>query len=159
MESLIKALNQIGGYAVSSFVAVGATLKDALEKADKAGYERGYADGIREAREELAAVKKQLFAIAGALASEPPPKPLNEIPPAPPLARAPRGSVAPAVLDVLRSSERGVSPREVADKANIPENSARGSLNKLSQEGKVEKRGQLWFLAPPPIEAARREIF
>jgi hypothetical protein len=156
MDQLLKRLGRIGGFAVTSLAAAGMAMAEALEKADKAGYERGYAAGAQEAREELATVKKQLYAIASGLIPEAEIKPsilgaAASITPKPTIdissGRAPRGSVAPAVIDALRSSNRGMSPREVADKAKIPENSARGSLNKLIREGTVEKRGSLWFLA------------
>jgi len=163
MEQILKRLGQFSGFAATSGIAILTALGDALAKADKAGYERGYADGARESREELAAVKKQLYAIAGALIPEGERKPISTIlgtagntspPPADEnsAVRAPRGSVAPAVLDALRSTQRGMTPREVANVAQIPENSARGSLNKLSRDGVVEKRGSLWFLVSPRKE-------
>ena len=134
-------------------VAIATALQKAVEEADRAGYARGVVEGEQAAREELAAIKKKLAAIVGETADIKSPQQAMvssmkvqdtvEVT----LIRVPRGSVAPAVLDALRTSQRGMSPREVANVADIPENSARGSLNKLRHDGAVKKTGQLWFLA------------
>jgi hypothetical protein len=161
VESILQALGRFGDFAGTSLATMVAAFKEALEKAEKAGYERGFADGKKAAIIDLAALKSQVTEaidrMVGAGITEPLDGAANfrgEIVArirAAALAetaatRAKRGSVAPSVLEALNTSQRGLSPREVADKAKIPENSARGSLNKMRQDGTVEKRGSLWFL-------------
>ena len=114
----------------------------------KKEYERGVADGKRQAVEELRARVERALQLSDGVkvadvitaqvvrtATEP--------------SRAQRGSVGPKVLDALRGSVQGKKPSEIAGQTGVPENSVRGMLNKLRKEAKVVKRGEVWFLAKP----------
>lgn len=61
--------------------------------------------------------------------------------------RAPRGSVKPTVIDALREyGAPGLKPAEIASRTGLNENSVRGALNKLKDEGITDKLGDLWVL-------------
>ena len=148
MRSVIEGVGKAGGFALDALVAISVSFKQALEKAEEKGYERGFAEGRRAA---IAEMKNKLFGAedesigpsttisANAFSDEQEAYAADS-------ARAPRGSVAPAVLEALGTTDRGLTPREVAEFANIPENSARGSLNKLRHQKLVAKNGPLWVL-------------
>lgn len=136
------ALKDVGPFLVQLAAGLGQQFNDALEKA----YQKGVEDGRRIAAEELSAKVASVLQIAtpqktflGSIG--------DEERPAEGASRAPKGTVEPAVLDALQGAVRGKKPAEIAAEKGIPENSARGMLNKLRQAGKVEKRGELWFLA------------
>jgi hypothetical protein len=61
--------------------------------------------------------------------------------------RAKRGSVRPAVIEALRRVPTGLKPAEIAENTGMNENSVRGTLNILVDEGVTVKRGDRWFLA------------
>lgn len=59
--------------------------------------------------------------------------------------RAPRGSIRPAILRLL-GSVAGVTQIEIVEETRINENSVRGMLNSLRNEGLVERQGDVWSL-------------
>jgi len=64
-----------------------------------------------------------------------------------PAKRAPRGSVRPAVIEALKQAgTEGLRSLDVAERTGINENSVRGALNILAEEGLTLKRGDRWFL-------------
>jgi hypothetical protein len=66
--------------------------------------------------------------------------------------RAARGSVEPRVYAALDGSVKGKKAAEIAGETGIPENSVRGTLNKLRKDGTVSKTGEVWHLANrPPV--------
>jgi hypothetical protein len=123
----------------------------AIQQAFDAGRAAGKNDAAAEFRGRLASMLND--PVAAPLA--PPPLPPPPLPPpfsagpvlTPELKRAPRGSVRPAVMQAL-AAEVGLTTGEVAVIAGINENSARGTLNLLSSEGKVIRNGGKWYLAP-----------
>jgi hypothetical protein len=59
--------------------------------------------------------------------------------------RAPRGSVRPAVIGALIGyGEPGLRVNEIAIRTGVNENSVRGMLNTLREEGLAVKDGDLW---------------
>ena len=63
----------------------------------------------------------------------------------PQLPRAPRGSVRPAVMKMLART-LGASQSEIVKETGVNENSVRGILNTLRNEGLVVKKGEVWAL-------------
>lgn len=132
--------------AVAALAEIEAPLRDAFAIALLKAYNQGLEDGRRVAAEELSARVASVLHLApsrptflGSIESPQDQAQAGN--------RAPKGTVAPAVLDALEHAVRGKRPAEIAAEKGIPENSARGMLNRLRQIGRVEKRGDLWFLA------------
>jgi hypothetical protein len=129
------------------------TIQDAVQRA----YARGLSDGRRLAsehlKERLAMVLTESLAPTSDTTS--PRSPLVESPGQNQLARAPRGSVEPAILDALRNAPTGKKPSEIAVEKNIPENSVRGKLNLLRSQQRVHKVREHWYITgsiPPKAE-------
>jgi hypothetical protein len=114
-------------------------ISDAILRA----YERGLSDGRRFASEQF----KQLIAKVAADSPAPPSETASpNAQPLEPTARAPRGSVEPAIIDALRDAPQGKTPSEIAAEKGMPENSVRGKLNKLRSEQRVHKVRGHWYI-------------
>lgn len=110
-------------------------------------YEAGRVEGRKQATVEL----RQLVAgVLGPATAETEAPSRSPSPPAPEGDRAPRGSVRPMVLAALAKLPQGGRPADIAKVAGVNENSARGMLNKLAEEGKTYKVGERWLLRSPP---------
>jgi hypothetical protein len=121
-----------------------------FDLAKKREYLRGYSDGEAATRKELDALRQQLRAILGEA-----PRRVEEYraerddPALGPPARAPRGSVEPKVFGAIKDSVKGKKSSEIAGETGVPENSVRGTLNKLRKEGRVFRQGEVWRPSGP----------
>jgi hypothetical protein len=110
-------------------------------------YERGVADGKRQAADELRARVVSVLGVeaVSSIGVQPAPAKL-EVTTNPPAVvhRAPRGSVEPAVMGAIAESIKGKKAAEIAAETGVPENSVRGMLNKLRKENRVFKVGEVW---------------
>jgi hypothetical protein len=68
--------------------------------------------------------------------------------------RADRGSVRPTLLKYVTRNP-GNDTKSIAVATGIKDNSTRGGLNILRQEGQIVKRGDTWFPASPKTESAK----
>ncbi len=140
-------VDSIIGAIISSVNEASKQFGDALRRE----YERGFADGQRQAAEELRA------RIVSAIGNDVVPSTSARLtsaekettmPKAPPIAhRAPRGSVEPAVMGAIAGSVKGKKIAEVAVETGVAENSVRGMLNKLRKDNRVIKDGERWYPA------------
>jgi hypothetical protein len=134
--------DSIIGAIISSANEAAKQFSDAM----RGEYERGVADGKRQAADELRA------RVVGVLDLDPILSPTEILAPAKlPLAssspqshRARRGSVEPAVMGSIANSIKGKKAGEIAAETGVPENSVRGMLNKLRKENRVFKSGEVW---------------
>ena len=141
--------DSILGAIVKSTHLAAQVFADAMKKE----YERGVADGRREAAAELR-TKLSNVLDAPVSAKEGENATQNRVVSAVGRAtgravvvgvgRAARGSVAPKVMGALADSIKGKKPAEIAAETGVPENSVRGMLNKLRKENRVFKAGDVW---------------
>ena len=139
--------NSIIGAIINSANEAAKQFSDAMRKE----YERGLADGKRQAADELRAK------VVGVLDLDP----ILSATESPALAkptllsasaqshRARRGSVEPVVMGAIANSIKGKKPAEIAIETGVPENSVRGKLNKLRKDGRVFKSGEVWRTTGP----------
>jgi hypothetical protein len=63
------------------------------------------------------------------------------------IGRATPGTVKPALASIIATSSVGVTTETIIARTGFKENSVRGTLHSLRTEGKIEKKGNLWFPA------------
>lgn len=138
-----KHLKPFGDVLSEGFSAAWEAGTKAIRNAYDAGKAAGKAEALQELRGKLAGVFEisQLEIVSG---NEPRPQQTEQ---EDERKRARRGSIRPAVIVALRDHPSGITPNEVASYAGINENSARGALKTLADDGLAVKRGDKWFLA------------
>lgn len=131
---------------------------DRIKSLMRAAYELGRVDARLELTSTLEAMQvhiSRLLGVSGPVAAPAPEERPDEIEGASPKGekpRAKRGSVRPAVLDLLRRLPPGPTVKDVFTHNNkvgsfvIAEPSIRSTLGDLRKDGLVDKRGERWFL-------------
>lgn len=114
---------------------------DALRPLIEEAFAAGKDEGRREAADEF---KAKIGAILGEESA--PSKPSTPSVTGAPdeEARAPSGTVKPAVLRLIRESQGGITTTEITRLTGFKHNSIRGTLWGLQKEGKITKRGNRW---------------
>jgi hypothetical protein len=82
---------------------------------------------------------------------------IGGIAPSPNEGRAPVGTVKPTIKAVITEAPNGIRTSEIIEKTGFKENSVRGTLSTLKDEGFAERRGDLWYLSQrkgPQVEAS-----
>jgi len=141
--------DSIIGAIISSANEAAKQFSDAMRKE----YERGVADGKRQAADELRARVVGVLDL-GSVSSPviSPPSTNLALTSNSPNIRARRGSVEPAVMGAIADSIKGKKPAEIAAETGVPENSVRGMLNKLRKENRVFKSGDVWRPLAPILQ-------
>lgn len=146
------AFDTIIGTIIASANEAAKQFADAMRKE----YERGVADGKRQAADELRARVVSVLGVEAVSSIGVQPAAakieLTTNPPAAIVHRAPRGSVEPAVMGAIAKSIKGKKAAEIAAETSVPENSVRGMLNKLRKENRVFKVGEVWRPTAPIFE-------
>lgn len=141
--------NSIIGAIITSANEAGKQFADAMRRE----YERGVADGKRQAADELRARVVSVLNVETISSPKARPQSEKNIPAASMLApvthRARRGSVEPNVMGAIAELIRGKKAAEIAAETGVPENSVRGMLNKLRKENRVFKVGEVWRPTAP----------
>ena len=131
---------------------VASGIRDALFDAFEAGRVVGKREAAAEMKAKLAAAldfdasslsAKQTIEREQPATSETSNPIVDSVPPR--LSRAPRGSVKPAVMGML-TGILGATQAEIVNHTGINENSVRGILNTLRNDGLAYKKGEVWSL-------------
>ena len=130
-------------------------LRELISEAYQAGYSAGLLQGERDAAAKLQSKLMELF--EGGVGSpstkenslltfpeDSDAKPGSE-------ERVAPGTVKPAILSLLRGSQRGLSVRQIEDATGFKHNSVRGTIWTLQKEGQVFRgEGGRWHAKPDP---------
>jgi hypothetical protein len=116
---------------------------DKLASRASADITRALWEAYEIGREDM---RRELMALLSPSRNDaPPPGPLYDTNASEPRAKAPPGTVRPAILSMIELSS-GVTTEHIIRTTGFKENSVRGTLSTLAKELRIERRGNEWFV-------------
>lgn len=139
---------------IAAVVADADTLRARLTEAFEAGRAQGKREASNEVRTKLVGFFDSMEAPDSAPVMAQTESETNHLPVQPPLqtangARATPGTVKPTIARLISTATGGLTTEDIVKQTGFKENSVRGTLHNLQNEGTINKSENRWFAGPP----------